>query len=248
VSDTPSATLLCCGLVGTAVADTGLVERAFTEAIATQGIVPGTGDYARCMALVHKNRGQFTGDVMSALFPENEARAQAAKLAFDRSFTAAVERMGVEPAPGAPEVLAKLSASGLRICLTTDLSSRLLNAVLDAVGWWNRFDLKLSADDVARGCPAPDQLLFAMLRTGVGDVRETVVADGSADGILAARRAGAGMAVGVLTGPHSRERLSRAGATHLIESISGLLGLVNDGAAAVRDEPPELGDVDRPAC
>jgi len=244
VSDAPSATLVCCGLIGTTVADTGLVERAFTESIATQGIVPGTGAYARCMAFVHRSRGQFTGEVMSGLFPDNQARAQAAQLAFERSFSSAVDRMGAQPVPGAPEALARLSESGLRICLVTELSPRLLDRVLDAIGWWGHLDLKLSSGDVPRGCPAPDQMLCAMLRLGVTDVRETVVADGTGPAMLAARRAGAGLAVGVLTGPHSRDRLSRAGATHLIGSISALPELVTGGAAAAGDGPADA-DVDR---
>jgi phosphoglycolate phosphatase len=241
VPDPPSATLVCCGLIGTTVADTGLVERAFTESIATQGIVPGTGAYARCMAFVHRSRGQFTSDVMSALFPDNQARAQAAQLAFERSFSSAVDRMGAQPVPGAPEALARLSELGLRICLITELTSRLLDLVLDAIGWWGHLDLMLSSADVPRGCPAPDQLLCAMLRLGITDVRETVVADGTDAGVLAARRAGAGTAVGVLTGPHSRDRLRRAGATHLIGSISALPEVVTAAAATVHDAPPASG-------
>jgi phosphoglycolate phosphatase len=246
VSGAPSATLVCCGVIGTTVADTGLVERAFTESIATQGIVPGTGAFARCMASVHRSRGQFTGEVMSALFPDNQARAQAAQLAFDRSFSSAVDRMGAQPVPGAPEALARLSESGLRVCLITELSARLLDQVLAAAGRWSHLDLKLSSGDVPRGCPAPDQVLCAMLRLGVTDVQETVVVDGTGPGVLAARRAGAGMAVGVLTGPHSRDRLSRAGATHLIDSISALPELVTGGAAAADDRRRDTG-IDRAA-
>ena len=46
--------LVCCGLIGTLVTDAGLVDRAYTEAIATQGVVTGTAAYARCMAQVHQ--------------------------------------------------------------------------------------------------------------------------------------------------------------------------------------------------
>jgi phosphonatase-like hydrolase len=246
VTDPPPVTLVCCGLIGTTVADTGLVERAFTESIATQGIVPGTGAYARCMAFVHQNRGQFTGEVMSGLFPENQARAQAAQLAFDRSLSAAVDRMGAQPVPGAPEALASLGQAGLRVCLITDLSARLLDLVLGAVGWRGRFDLTLSSGDVARGCPAPDQMLAAMLRLGVGDVRELVVADATDAAVLAGRRAGAVTAVGVLTGPHSADRLSRAGATHVIGSIAVLPELLGGGAGGDARPPGEAG-IDRAA-
>ena len=92
VIDKPGITLVCCGVLGTLVADDGIIERSFAEAIATQGVVSGTSAYARRMAQVHRLRGQGPGDVLHALFPENEARAQAAQLAFDRALFDAIRR------------------------------------------------------------------------------------------------------------------------------------------------------------
>ena len=57
-------------------------------------------------------------------------------------------------------------------------------------------------------------------------MRETAVASDTDSGILSGRRAGAGIAVGVLTGPHSGDRLRRAGATHLIPSVAHLPDLL----------------------
>ena len=54
----PPVTLACCGVIGTTVCDNGMVERAYSEAIATQGVVTGNSAYARCMAGVHRSRGQ----------------------------------------------------------------------------------------------------------------------------------------------------------------------------------------------
>jgi phosphoglycolate phosphatase len=231
-SDVPPATLVCCGLIGTVIADDGLLERTFTEAIATQGIVPGTSAYARCMAQVHRTWGRSTGDVLSGLFPDNQAMAQAAQLSFDRSYAAAIGRMGVSAVPGAQQALEKLSGTGLRICLLTGLSRRLLALVMDAGGWRGRVNLALSADDVPRGAPAPDLPLCAMLRLGVGDVRETVVADGTGDGVASGRRSGAGLVAGVLTGPHAPARLRQAGASQIIDSIGALPDLLAGMSAA----------------
>src|SRR4029077_2609142 len=80
VTEAPPVTLVCCGVIGTTVSDNGMVERAYSEAIATQGVVTGTSAYARSMAGVHRSRGQYTLDVMRSLFPENQPRAQAAQL------------------------------------------------------------------------------------------------------------------------------------------------------------------------
>ena len=45
-SSTLPVSLVCCGLLGTTADDHGILERAFAEACATQGIVPGTAAYA----------------------------------------------------------------------------------------------------------------------------------------------------------------------------------------------------------
>ncbi len=80
----PAYTLACFGLIGTTVVDDGTLEQAYAEAIATQGVVTGTTAFARGMAQVHRSRGKSSIDVLRELFPGNEARAQAAHLAFER--------------------------------------------------------------------------------------------------------------------------------------------------------------------
>jgi phosphoglycolate phosphatase len=214
--------LVCCGLIGTMAADGGTVDRAFAEAIATQGVVTGTAAYARCMAQVHQHRGEPAAGVLAAMFPESQARGQAAHLALDRSFCDAIGRMGATPVPGAAAALDKLADAGIRVCVVTSFSRRVLSLVLDTLGWADRVDLALCPEDVPRGAPWPDLVLSAMLKLGVTDVREAAVAHDTESGLLSGRRAGAGVAVGVLTGPHSSDRLRRAGATHLIPSIAHL--------------------------
>jgi phosphoglycolate phosphatase len=226
ISETPLVSLVCCGLIGTTVADDGMVDRAYSEAIATQGVVTGTTAYARCMAQVHRSRGRAPIDVLQSLFPESQARAQAAQLAFDRSFSSAVDRTGVAAVPGTEQALARLADMGTRVCLVTGFSRRVLGLVLDTLGWWDRVDLAVCPDDVPRGCPAPDLVLSAMLRLGIRDVRDTAVAQATESGVLSGKRSGAGVVAGVLTGIHTKDRLHRAGATHLLGSIADLPGLL----------------------
>lgn len=218
----PRISLVCCGLIGTLVDDDGIIEQSFAEAIATQGVVSGTSAYARRMTQVHQARGRVPGDVMRTLFPDNQARAQAAELAFHKSLADAMSRTESRPVPGVKAVLDELAAAGCRLCLMTSLPGRTLNGVLDMLGWRQVFDLALSADDVPRGCPAPDYALTAMLRVGVGDVREMAMVHGTGAGVECGRRAGARLAIGLLTGPHSAARLRGAGATHVVGNITGV--------------------------
>lgn len=236
--------LVCCGLIGALVADGGMVDRAYAEAIATQGVVTGTTAYARCMAQVHQERGRSAVEVLRTMFPDSQARGQAAHLALDRSFCDAIGRMGATPAPGAVAAMEQLADAGIRICAITGVSRRVMTVILDTLGWWDRIDLALSPEDVPRGSPMPDLVLAAMLRLGVTDVRETAVAHDTQAGILSGRRAGAGIVAGILGGTHSEARLRQAGATHLIPGISDLPPLLI-GAGGVRGAGPAGVDGDR---
>lgn len=235
-------TLACFGLIGTTMADDGTLERAYAEAIATQGVVTGTAAYAHCMAQVHRSRGKSGMDVLREVFPGNEARAQAAYLAFERSLSGALHRSGVRPVSGADGVLDELAASGIRICVISSIPHRQLSAFLTALGWQDRVSLMLGADDVPRGCPAPDPILQAMLRLGVDDVRETVVVQSTDSGVRSGCAAGAGLVAAVLTGTHSAARLRQAGATHVLASIADvpaiLAGAADPTMAAARVTAP----------
>jgi phosphoglycolate phosphatase len=226
---TPRISLVCCGLVGTMVGDgldqESMVERAFAEAIATQGVVAGTSDFARCMAQISRGRGRSAADVFDSLFPDNQARAQAAGIAFERSYRSSVGRTGLAAMPGAEEAIDKLTGSGVRVCLVTGLPRGTLNLILDTLGWGHG-QLALCPDDVPRGFPWPDLVLTALLRLGADDVREMAVASGTEHGVVAGRRAGARIAAGVRTGPHTPARMRAAGATELIESVADLPDLV----------------------
>ncbi len=239
----PEITLACFGLVGTLVTDGGAVEQAFAEAIATQGVVPGTSAYARAMAQIHRACGQAPWDILRDLFPENLPRAQAAHLAFDRSLAGAVGRRSVTPLPGVESVLTGLADAGCRICVVTGLPRRELTVLLRAMGWRDLITASLSAEDVPRGFPFPDLALAAMLRAGVGDVREAAMVHDTAAGVECGRRAGARVVAGVQTGPHPASRLRAAGATHVIDSLADLpavLGATPARAIVSPQAPPSL--------
>jgi phosphoglycolate phosphatase len=213
-------------VLGAAAAEGSVLERAFAEAIATQGVVTGTAAYVRSMVQFDRTRGWSPAEVIRSLFPEDEIRAQAAILAFERSFQAAVDRFGTLPLPGANEALAKLTAAGIKVCLLSCLSRPALTLITERLGWWQRADLMLCADDVARGFPWPDLVLTAVLRLGIGDVRDVAVVTATESGVLCAGRAGARLVVGIRGGAHSASRLRRAGATHLLADIGDLPDLV----------------------
>lgn len=226
-------TLACLDLTGTTVGDDDMVEKAFSEAIATQGVVPGTSAYARAMVQVHRSRGRPGIDIFRELFPDEEARAQAANVTFERSYDSAIDRMGLSPLPGAEAAIDKLVGAGVRVCLTTGFSSTTLARILDTLGWWDRVDLALCPQEAGRGRPAPDVVLSALLRLEVDDVREVAVVGDTAAGIQAGLRAGSSVVAGVLSGAHGRDRLQESGATHIIDSVADLPELLLGESAAL---------------
>src|SRR3954469_7856677 len=234
MSDTTGVSLVCCDVVGAVAADGSVLERAFAEAIATQGVVTGTAAYVRSMVQFDRRRGWPPADVIRSLFPEDEIRAQAANHAFERSFQTAVDRFGVLPLPGVNEALAKLSAAGIKICLMSSLPKPALGLLLAHLDWQHRADLVLSADDVDRGYPWPDLVLTAVLRLGIADVREVAMVTSTEGGVLSARRPGSGVACGVLSDAGDGSRLRLAGATHLLAGIGDLPDLIAAQASRLR--------------
>lgn len=226
VDDTVRITLACLDLAGTTVADDGAVERAFAEALITQGIVSGTETYARAMATVRDARGRSKLDIFRAVFPD-EDRARAAHHSFERAYDSVIDRIGLQPVPGAEAAIDELSAVGVRICLMTGFGNKTLGHIVDTLGWWKRADLLLCpADADGRGRPYPDLILTAALHVKVDDVRHIAVCGDTESDMRSGRRAGASIVAGVLTGAHDRDRLVRAGATHVLDGIADLPALI----------------------
>jgi phosphoglycolate phosphatase len=227
MTDSPPITLVCCDLASIVI-DGSIVERAFAEAIATQGIVTGTQDYARSMVRFDRSHGRAPAAVLRDLFEGDEFRAQAASLAFERSFRAAAQRFGLDFPADVADAMGKMAGSGARICLLTMLSRRSCGEFL---GLLRAADLVLCGDDAPRGFPWPDPVLTAMLRLGAADVREVAVVSATPDGVLSGYRAGARILVGLGSGRRA-DALRQAGATHVLENITALSDLVAEVSSA----------------
>ena len=222
MTESAPISLVCLDLAGIVI-DDSVVERAYAEAIATQGIVPGTQDYARSMVRFDRSRGRPPASVLRELFDADEMRAQVAALAFDRSFRAAAQRFGVSVPSAVADAIGKSAGSGAQVVLITVLSR---SACGDLLGSLRDADLLLCADEVPRSFPWPDPVLTAMLRLGTADVREVAVVSATEDGVLSGCRAGAGLVAGIGSGPRRRSALRAAGATHVLDSIAALSDLV----------------------
>ncbi|WP_394843299.1 phosphonatase-like hydrolase [Pendulispora brunnea] len=218
--------LACLDMAGTTVRDEGLVEKAFTVAVAAEdGFTLGSAGYERAIRFVRETMGQSKIEVFRALLGE-EHRAAAANARFEVAYADLVRAGHVQPIAGAESAIRALRSLGLSIALTTGFARATQDAILDALGWRNLVDLALCPSDVPRGRPYPDMVLAAVLRLGVTDVRSVVVVGDTPSDIYSGLRAGAGIVAGVLTGLSDLEAFSAAGATHVLTSVNELPGLL----------------------
>ena len=222
----PPAVSLVCFDLASLVIDGSIVERAFAEAIATQGIVvgnaglrslhgqvrpgPGPSPGRRAARDLRRRRAAGAGRVagLRPLFPRGRATV--------RHDSAAGRRRGAHR---------KAAASGAKVCLLSGLSGAACGDLLDELCRPGIADLALCADDAPRGFPWPDLVLTAMLRLGTPDVREVAMVSATENGLLSGWRAGARIVVAIDSGG----RGPQAGATHVLENVAALPDLIISG-------------------
>jgi HAD superfamily hydrolase (TIGR01509 family) len=97
---------------------------------------------------------------------------------------------GVEAMVGARELLGALRSRGTPIGLVSNSPLLFVERSLEIVGFGDRFDVVLSAHEVAAPKPAPDPYLEACRRLGVTPGPEVIALEDSPTGVAAARAAG----------------------------------------------------------
>src|SRR5262249_29577556 len=202
--------LACLDMAGTTIRDDGLVEQAFTVAFAGEGVAPGTQAHERMLAWVRKTMGQSRIEVFRMLLDGDERRAQAANETFEEAYGLLVDEGAVLPIPGAIEAIKALRHAGVKVALTTGVAPATQEAIVSALGWWSEIDLVLSPADAGRGRPFPDLVLVAAQRLGVEEMAQVAVVGDTPLDLIAGKRAGAGLLVGVLTGAGDRPALRAA--------------------------------------
>jgi phosphoglycolate phosphatase len=217
--------LVALDMAGTTVADDGLVERAFLEALDHTAALDAVGE-AAAREYVRATMGESKIDCFLGLLRDPQ-RAHAANAEFENAYARLAGTVGVRALAGAEELLRDLRAAGIRTCLTTGFSPATREAILDDLGWDPLVDLALSpADAGGRGRPHPDMLLTAALRLRVVDLGNVVVVGDTTSDLLAGSRARAGEVVGVLTGAHDRQTLGTAPHTRIVESVADVREII----------------------
>ncbi|WP_230531293.1 HAD family hydrolase [Microvirga roseola] len=176
---------------GTLVHSDPIHLQAFAEILGPEG-VEITDDLYRTSIIGRTNEAIFASLLPDHPVEEHQAFADRKEAAFRRL------ALNLKPLDGLNHLLDWADARGIRIGLVTN--APLLNAthMLDVLDITDRFEVKITIEQVARGKPDPLPYLTALERLGVA-AEAAIAFEDSPSGMRAAK--GAGMfSVGVLTG------------------------------------------------
>lgn len=98
-------------------------------------------------------------------------------------------RAGVDPRPGAVELVDALRDAGIPVAVASNSARDFLDLVLSGAGMADRFAVTVAGDEVAHPKPAPDIYLEACRRLGA-DPAASVALEDSPTGAAAAQAAG----------------------------------------------------------
>jgi HAD superfamily hydrolase (TIGR01509 family) len=121
---------------------------------------------------------------------------------------------GVEAMVGARELLHRLGERGTPLGLVSNSPLRFVRRSLEIVGFEDRFDVVLSAHEVAAPKPSPEPYLEACRRLGVEPGPAVVALEDSPTGVAAARSAGL-----TVIGVPSLDGIALEQAHHIAESL-----------------------------
>jgi HAD superfamily hydrolase (TIGR01509 family) len=127
--------------------------------------------------------------------------------------------------PGARELLAALTASGVRWGIATSGYAATARPALELLGLPEDTPM-VTRDLVRHAKPDPDLFIAAAALLGV-DPRHTMVVGDSVWDLLAARRAGA-LGIGLQSGGYGREELERAGAYRVYADPAEMLARLDE--------------------
>lgn len=150
-----------------------------------------------------------------------------------RSTDAAALPVAPEALRGVEATLAELRRRRVRVALLCEAERSVADPLLATIGWTvagapggvGVVDAVVCGDEVDAPPPAPYAVHHAMELTGTLDVRQVLVAGDSLAMLEAARAAGAGWVVGVLTGAAGRPELESGPHDAILSSANDLLAL-----------------------
>ncbi len=202
--------------------DGTLVDSVYQHVLAWREALEAVG-FELSVWRIHRRIGMSGGLFLNALARETGRQLTAADVArVQQTHAAAFLRQvaQVRPLPGARELLAYLTRTGVPWAIATSGRRESAQPMIEMLGIAPDVPV-VTRDQVEHAKPDPDLFLAAAERLGVAVETAIVVGDSVWD-LLAARRARA-LGVGLLSGGYGQDELERAGAYRVYEDAADLL-------------------------
>ena len=203
---TPKALLF--DMDGTLVDSDPLHIAVFIDLLRDYGITLTEADY---MARIH---GRMNVEIFADLLPNEDPH----KLDLEKE-AAYRARLGdrVDPLPGTRHLISRAKTSGVKIAAVTNGPRTNLDAILQATGLAESFDVSVSSNDVENGKPDPEPYARALAQLGI-KAEDSIAFEDSPSGIRSATAAG--IATIGITSSLDAETLIQSGAIAAIQDFT----------------------------
>jgi HAD superfamily hydrolase (TIGR01509 family) len=207
--------------------DGTLIDSVYQHVIAWREALEGIG-IDLSVWRIHRRIGMSGGLLIAALLRETGrslSREDIVRLQESHALAYRKYIGSVAPLPGASELLAYLTANGVKWAIATSGYAVTARPALKLLGLPEETPM-VTRDLVAHAKPDPDLFLAAASLLDVEPRYAMVVGDSVWD-LLAARRAGA-LGVGLMSGGYGREELERAGAYRVYADPAEMLSRLDE--------------------
>ncbi len=214
-------------MAGTVVNENNVVYKTLQKAINKEGY-----SLSLKYVLQHgagKEKYQAIHDILrlnNAIDLDNEARTIFGD--FEKLLEKAYQNLEVTTYDGVADLIRSLRSAQIKIALNTGYNRKTAQLLLDKMTWklGDQYDALITADDVALGRPNPDMILAAMEVLQVTDTSKVLKAGDSIIDIEEGKNAHCGITIGVTTGAHTREQLTSANPTYILDSLVELQSIL----------------------
>ncbi|GAY10499.1 HAD family hydrolase [Pseudonocardia sp. N23] len=213
-------------LAGTTVCDDGLVLDAVLAGLGAVRVPSAGPRFPALRRQAEATMDRASLSVFGDLLDGDMCRARHADAAFAARLRTRMADGVLREVPGATSAIAALREAGIAVGLSSGFEPTLHADIVAALGWTGLADVTVCPADVdGRGLPDPAMLLTAAARVDAGPA-DVVTAGDATSAMVAGRRAGAGLTVGVLSGAHRAGPLRAAGADAIVDSVADLPALL----------------------
>lgn len=210
-------------MAGTVVDENNVVYKTLQKAINNKGYLltldfvlehgAGKEKYQAIKDILTKEEGTYLQETATEIFTDFKHLLEQEYLALE-----------VTTYTGVEELIDALRKADIKIALNTGYDKNTAQLLLDKMKWklGIHYDALVTADDVKRGRPHPDMIFEAMEILQVAEPGNVLKAGDSIIDIEEGKNANCGITVGVTTGAHSREQLTSAAPTYVLDSLYDL--------------------------